>query len=205
MVLGQRHPDCCHRHPGSCPWAVIVARSRPGRGLARRGRVVLASPGCGPGPRAREGPQRHNRGRGLARSRPRELTTPMRGALYLWRGTGRRTWRTVLALAVIGGLLGAVALAALAGARRTAGAYDRYLRASLASDALVNVPGLLPGVPALEPSQRISRLPAVESAATYIGLSALPVVGGRVRSAFLTNGLDGSLGEYFSQDKLTVL
>ena len=45
----------------------------------------------------------------------------MRGALYLRRGTGRRIWRTVLALAVIGGLLGAVALAALAGARRTAG------------------------------------------------------------------------------------
>jgi len=129
----------------------------------------------------------------------------MRGALYLRRGTGRGTWRTVLALAVIGGLLGAVALGALAGARRTAGAYDRYLRASLASDALVNVPGLLPGVPALEPSERISRLSAVESAATYIGLSALPVVGGRVRPAFLTNGLDGSLGEYFTQDKLTVL
>jgi len=92
----------------------------------------------------------------------------MRGALYLRRGTGRGTWRTVLALAVIGGLLGAVALTALAGARRTAGAYDRYLRASLASDALVNVPGLLPGVPALAPSERISRLPAVESAATYI-------------------------------------
>ena len=129
----------------------------------------------------------------------------MRGALYLRRGTGRRIWRTVLALAVIGGLLGAVALAALAGARRTAGAYDRYLRASLASDALVNVPGLLPGLPALEPSGRISRLPAVQSAATYIGLNALPVVSGRVQSAFLTNGLDASLGEYFSQDKMTVL
>jgi hypothetical protein len=54
----------------------------------------------------------------------------MRGSLYLRRGTGRGTWRTVLALAVIGGLLGAVALGALAGARRTAGAYGRYLDAS---------------------------------------------------------------------------
>jgi len=129
----------------------------------------------------------------------------MRGALYLGRGTGRRTWRAVLALALLGGLLGAVALAALAGARRTATAYDRYLRASRASDALINVPGLLPGVPPLEPSDRIAALPAVQSAATYIGLNCLPVVRGQVRSAFLTNGVNGSLGEYFSQDQMTVL
>jgi hypothetical protein len=129
----------------------------------------------------------------------------MRGALYLGRGTGRRTWRAVLALALLGGLLGAVALAALAGARRTATAYDRYLRASRASDTLINVPGLLPGVPPLEPSDRIAALPAVQSAATYIGLNCLPVVRGQVRSAFLTNGVNGSLGEYFSQDQMTVL
>jgi hypothetical protein len=129
----------------------------------------------------------------------------MWGALYLRRGTSRGTWRSVLALAVIGGLLGAVALGALAGARRTAGAYGRYLDASRASDAFINVPGLLPGMPALEPAQRISRLPEVTTAAWYIGLNCVPVIGGRLRPGFLTNGLDGSLGEYFSQNKLTVL
>jgi putative ABC transport system permease protein len=129
----------------------------------------------------------------------------MWGALYLRRETSRGTWRTVLALAVIGGLLGAVALGALAGARRTAGAYGRYLDASRASDAFINVPGLLPGMPALEPAQRISRLPGVTTAASYIGLNCVPVIGGQLRPGFLTNGLDGSLGEYFSQNKLTVL
>jgi ABC-type lipoprotein release transport system permease subunit len=129
----------------------------------------------------------------------------MRGALYLRRATGRQSWRAVLTLALIGGLLGAVALGSLAGARRTDGAYGRYLQASRASDMLVNVPGLLPGMAALAPTQRISHLPGVESAAPYIGLNCVPVVHGHLKFGFLTNGMDGSLGEYFSQDKLTVL
>ena len=60
------------------------------------------------------------------------------------------------------------------------------------------------GMPALEPVQRISRLPEVTAAASYIGLNCVPVVHGRLTPGFLTNGLDGSLGEYFSQNKLTV-
>lgn len=62
-------------------------------------------------------------------------------AVYVCRATARRSWRTVLTVALIGGLLGAVALAALAGARRTASAYGRYLASINASDAFVNVPG----------------------------------------------------------------
>jgi hypothetical protein len=49
----------------------------------------------------------------------------MRAALYLWRATAQRSWRTVLTVALIGGLFGAVALGAVAGARRTASAYGR--------------------------------------------------------------------------------
>ena len=69
----------------------------------------------------------------------------MRAALYLWRATAQRSWRTVLTVALIGGLFGAVALGAVAGARRTASAYGRYLTAIKASDAFVDVPGKLPG------------------------------------------------------------
>jgi hypothetical protein len=43
-------------------------------------------------------------------------------------------WRQALALALLTGLLGGVALGAVAGARRTAGAYQRYLAAINASD-----------------------------------------------------------------------
>ncbi len=134
------------------------------------------------------------------------MARTVRVACYVWRVTGGRSWRAILAVALIGGLLGGVALGALAAARRTSTAYARYLHASNASDAFVNVPGLLPDMPALRPAQRIAALPAVTSAATYVGLYCEPVIGGRIRTSFLTNGLDGSLdGEYFRQDKLTVL
>jgi putative ABC transport system permease protein len=46
-------------------------------------------------------------------------------------------------LALLTGILGAVTLGALAGARRTDTAYDRYLTAINASDVFVDVPGAL--------------------------------------------------------------
>jgi len=130
----------------------------------------------------------------------------MRGAFYMYRGTGRGLRRAILVVALIGGLLGAVALGALAGARRTSTAYDRYLTSSNASDALVNVPGVLPGMPVLRPARLISALPGVTSSAIYVGMNALPVVRGKVNPSFLTNGVNGSLdGEYFRQDRMTVI
>jgi len=77
-------------------------------------------------------------------------------ALYWWRATARRAWRQALPLALIGGLLGAVALGAVAGARRTSTAYDRYLMSIRASDVFVNVPGRLPAEPVLRPIRLIS-------------------------------------------------
>jgi ABC-type lipoprotein release transport system permease subunit len=121
-------------------------------------------------------------------------------ALYAWRANWRRSWRTVLTVALIGGLLGAVALAALAGARRTDSAYGRYLRAVKASDVMVDIPGALKSV-----VYQIENLPAVSTAA-WLGLNANPVIDGKVDDNFETNGIAASLdGEYFRQDKLTVL
>jgi len=135
----------------------------------------------------------------------------MRAAFYWWRATRRGTWRSALAVALIAGLLGAVALGALAGARRTASAYGRYLAASRASDAFVNIPGAVPGIPLTEPMTLISRLPGVAASAGYIGLAANPVVRGRVDDSFQTHALTGSFADGsvtadgFGQDRLTVL
>ena len=130
----------------------------------------------------------------------------MRTALYLWRATAQHSWRTVLAVALIGGLFGAVALGAVAGARRTASAYGRYLAATKASDAAVNVPGLLPGMAATRPIKLIEALPGITAHDAYIGLGANPVVAGRIRDSFLTNSLTGSFdGAYFTRDRMTVL
>jgi hypothetical protein len=127
-------------------------------------------------------------------------------ALACGRPTLRGAWRQVLTLALLAGLLGGVALGAVAGARRTAAAYGRYLAAINASDVSVNVPGRMPGMPATRPYELISALPGVVAHAAYIGLSGVPLVHGKRDNSFLVNSLNGSLdGEYFSQDRATVL
>ncbi|HEV3293750.1 MAG TPA: hypothetical protein VG123_32625, partial [Streptosporangiaceae bacterium] len=127
-------------------------------------------------------------------------------ALACGRSAIRGSWRQALALALLIGLLGGVALGAVAGARRTATAYGRYLAAINASDVFVNVPGQLPGMPATRPYELISALPGVVAHAAYIGLSGQPLVHGKPDNSFLVNSLNGSLdGEYFSQDRATVL
>ena len=60
----------------------------------------------------------------------------------------------MVVVALICGLLGTVALGALAGARRTDTAYGRYLHAINSSDVFVNVPG-----PACRSSGRSSACP----------------------------------------------
>ena len=127
-------------------------------------------------------------------------------ALACCRSVVRGSWRQATALALVAGLLGGVALGAVAGARRTATAYGRYLTFIKASDVFVNVPGTLPGMSATRPVTLISSLPGVVSHAAYIGLNGLPVVHGKVDDSFLDNSVNGSLdGEYFRQDRVTVL
>jgi hypothetical protein len=104
-------------------------------------------------------------------------------AFYYRRGTGWRSRRQVLTVALICGLLGTVALGALAAARRTDTAYGRYLRAINSSDVFVNVPG-----PVLPVIRQVERLPGVASGAATVGLNANPIVNGKVNDAFLTNG-----------------
>jgi hypothetical protein len=125
----------------------------------------------------------------------------MNAPLYYWRTSRLRSRRRALVVALICGLLGTVALGALAGARRTDSAYGRYLASINSSDVYVNVPG-----PVLASVRQIEHLPGVLSGAAWLGLNAYPVVHGRVDDAFVTDGLAGSLdGEYFGQDRVTVL
>jgi hypothetical protein len=122
-------------------------------------------------------------------------------AWYTWRASWRRSWQSALAVGVIGGLLGAVGLASLAGARRTDSAYGRYLASINASTVMIDVPG--PDLPVIK---HIEHLPDASSSAAWLGLNATPIVGGKPDPSFLTDGVAGSLdGEYFRQDKVTVL
>jgi hypothetical protein len=106
-----------------------------------------------------------------------------------------------LLIALMGGLLGGVALGALAGARRTDSAYGRYLRSANASDVMVDIPG-----PLLPVLNEVMRVPGASSSAAWVGLNAEPVIKGKIDPAFQTDAIAGSLdGEFYRQDKLTVI
>ena len=110
-------------------------------------------------------------------------------------------WRSLLVIALLCAILGAVALAALAGARRTESAYGRYLTSINSSDVYVNVPS-----PDTTLDARVAALPGIASSAAWLGLNANPVVNGRVDDSFVTNGFAGSVsGELFVQDRMTVV
>ena len=104
-------------------------------------------------------------------------------------------------VALLVGLLGAVSLAALAGARRTESAYGRYLHAIHASDVFVNIPS-----PDTSFIKRIEALPGIASSVAWLGLDANPVVHGRVDDSFVTDAVAGSVaGEFFTQDIMSVV
>jgi hypothetical protein len=113
----------------------------------------------------------------------------------------RTSWRPALVVIVLTGLLGAVSMAALAGARRTESAYGRYLQSIHASDVMVNIPSTDRSLIA-----RVEHLPGVRSSAAFVGIDANPVVRGRVNDDFLTNSITSSVdGAFYRQDTLTVV
>ena len=60
--------------------------------------------------------------------------------------------------------------------------------------------------PILASLRQIGHLPVVLSSGVWLGLSANPVVHGRVDDSFTTDAVTGSLdGEYFRQDRVTVV
>jgi len=80
-------------------------------------------------------------------------------------------WRGWVAFALLAGLAGAVVLAAVAGARRTASAYPRFLLASRASDVLMGPADT--GVGGYYGA--LARLPGVLAVAPVEGLQAGPI------------------------------
>src|SRR5436305_953893 len=88
--------------------------------------------------------------------------------LRLWLGAEvRRHWRGHVALALIMGVVGAVALATGAGARATASSYDRFLTRQAVPDVEMD---------SLPPPARdaVAHLPDVKATGAYAALFAAP-------------------------------
>jgi FtsX-like permease family len=122
-------------------------------------------------------------------------------AWYWWRAAWRGSWRPAVVVVLLTGVLGAVAMAALAGARRTESAYGRYLQSVHASDVMVNIPTTDTSL-----IGRVEHLAGVRSSAAWAGVDANPVVRGAVNDSFLTDSVASSVdGAFYRQDTLTVL
>ena len=137
----------------------------------------------------------------------------MREASYRFRATFRRRWAGYLTLVVLIGLVGGVAMAAVAGARRTQSSFPTYLASTNPSDlqmftefAPITGTGYSEKVNAA-----VARVPYVEGAVDVVGFDGnLQVMGKRAsgvpgEAPPALEGSTGSAAEYFATDRVTVL
>jgi FtsX-like permease family len=125
-------------------------------------------------------------------------------ARYRLRAAVRRDWAGYLVIVLIVGILGGVAMASVAAARRTQSAFPRILAASNPSDLDIDTGSYSAGV-----VRAISRLPQVRSAESYValnGLRALPSGFGDLGTPFneqveWVGSLDGL---YLDQDRVII-
>lgn len=122
-------------------------------------------------------------------------------ARYWTRASFTRSWRTLLAVALLLGLIGGLSLFAIAGARRTQSAYPRFLRSTNPSTMVVDVGGLnAEGYAALD---AIAHLPQVAQARSYVAFYVAPWVDGHVDLAANFEAIGSLDGRYFDQDRFT--
>lgn len=125
---------------------------------------------------------------------------------YRFRVTFGRRRGGYLAVVLLVGLAGGVAMGAVAAARRTQASFAAYLASTSPSDLTVLTGSYDPG-PGYDPGlvAKISRLPHVKRVESYAGLDvAVLAPSGAVR--FNVMGFPGSIdGEYFGQDRVTIV
>jgi hypothetical protein len=144
----------------------------------------------------------------------REVLAP---ASYRFRATFRHRRGGYLAIVLLLGLVGGLALGAIAGARRTQSAYPVYVASTKPNDFQVFTAFLNPALGAAETrgyrastQTRIAALPYVESEQTVVGFDANidQVLGVHeiVGPGAKPPSLEGSVGtEYFAQDRVTLV
>jgi hypothetical protein len=131
-----------------------------------------------------------------------------RVAGYRFRATFGGRWGGYLAVVLLIGLVGGLALGAVAAARRTQAAFPAYLASTNPSDltVLTGVTGPGPGS-GYDPTliRKIAALPHVRRVESYSGLNVAILAPGAPPGA-VAEGLPGSIdGEYFNQDRPTIV
>ena len=124
---------------------------------------------------------------------------------YRFRATFRRRWPGYLTIALLVGLVGGVAMASIAGARRTESSYPTFLAGTHPSDLLVQPSSSLSCTSGL--ISQIARLPHVKrvSCANSYGSETLTPSGGVDKVLLAQVELVASVdGEYSRQDRVTI-
>jgi ABC-type lipoprotein release transport system permease subunit len=127
-------------------------------------------------------------------------------AWYRFVVTWRRQRSRYVALVLMIGLVGGVALGSIAAARRTASSFSTFLVGTNPSDLTIVPAGGLSGYSPHLASQ-IRRLPHVERVESYVGLRASMIKSGRTESSSLDSSvlMVGSVdGLLFNQDRFSV-
>jgi hypothetical protein len=131
-------------------------------------------------------------------------------ALYRFRCTWGERWAGYLALVLLLGLTGGLALGSVAAARRTQAAFPGYLASTDPSDLTV-LTGLygVAGSKGYDPAiiAKIAALPGVRHVTSFEGLNVAVLGSGQNQQEQAgSQGLAGSLdGEFFSTDRVTVV
>jgi hypothetical protein len=129
-------------------------------------------------------------------------------AWYRFRATLRRRWAGYVGLAVLTGLVGGVALAAVTAARRTDSSYPGFLASTNPSDLIVQ-PGTSPGY-APQFLAQLARLPHVRHVGNSVVLEAARLrPDGTPTEYFLGNGnvqfVADVNGLFYTQDRVTII
>jgi hypothetical protein len=131
----------------------------------------------------------------------------LRVVWYRFRSTFGDRWGGYLAVVLLVGLVGGLALGAVAAARRTQAAFPAYLASTNPSDLTVLTGYSFDGHAGFDPAliRQIAALPHVRRVESYARLdAAILAPNGAVAVNLL--GMPGSIdGEYFTQDRLTIV
>jgi putative ABC transport system permease protein len=118
---------------------------------------------------------------------------------YVGRLNLRARWRPYAAIAVLLGLTAALALFAVAGARRTQSSYARFLRSVNPSTMSVGLAGDY-----TEPlTAAVAAFPQVERSATYVGFNVFVLRNGAPDFSKVFEGSGTFDGRYITQDRFT--
>lgn len=126
---------------------------------------------------------------------------------YRFRATFGDRWGGYLAIVLLVGLVGGLALGAVAAARRTQAAFPAYLASTNPTDLTVLTGAAGPARPGYDPAliRRIAALPHVRRVESYAGLN-VAILAPNGASAVNATGLLGSIdGEFFDSDQVTIV